>query len=191
MDKEKLFEAFPPISTADWKEKIIKDLKGADYNKKLIWKTGEGFDVQPFYRSENLSDYPHMNSFPGNFPYVRGNKVKQNNWLIRQDIIVDNIENANKKALDIRLKGVDSIGFTFTDDAKPDIENIEKLCENIRADLMELNFKTSNPLEIVETIDVLAKKYNRNLDKVAGSVNYDPIGYFSLNGKFRDSEEED
>ncbi len=191
MDKEKLFEAFPPISTADWKEKIIKDLKGADYNKKLVWKTSEGFDVQPFYRTENLTDYPHMNSFPGSFPYVRGNKVKQNNWLIRQDIIVDNIENANKKALDIRLKGVDSIGFTFTDDAKPDIDNIEKLCENIRADLMELNFTASNPLEIVESIDVLAKKHNRNLNKVAGSVNYDPIGDFSLNGKFHDSEEED
>ena len=54
MAKEKLFQDFPPISTDTWKEKIIQDLKGADYEKKLVWKTDEGFDVQPFYREEDL-----------------------------------------------------------------------------------------------------------------------------------------
>jgi len=191
MDKENLFEIFPPISIDEWKNKINKDLKGADYNKKLVWQTGEGFDVQPFYRADDLSNYAHMNSFPGNFPYVRGNKVKQNNWLVRQDIIVDDISEANKKALNIKLKGVDSLGFTFANGHKPSINDIDRLCENIRIDLMELNFKSCYPLEIVESIDTLAKKYNRNLEKVTGSIDYDPIGDFSLNGKFRNSQDED
>ncbi len=190
MDKKNLFEVFPPVSTDEWKEKINKDLKGADYYKKLVWRTSEGFDVQPFYRAEDLK-YPHMNSFPGSFPYVRGNEAKQNNWLIRQDIKVDNIEDANKKALVVRLKGVDSLGFNFDKATKPDVDSIEKLCENIRFDLMELNFKSSYPLEIIKSVDILAKKYNRELDKVTGSVDYDPIGDFSLNGKFCKSEEED
>jgi methylmalonyl-CoA mutase len=30
-ETKKLFEQFPPISTKEWKEKIITDLKGADY----------------------------------------------------------------------------------------------------------------------------------------------------------------
>ena len=191
MDKEKLFEAFPPVTTAEWRDKIEKDLKGADYNKKLVWKTGEGFNVEPYYRAEDIKNLPHMDSFPGSFPYVRGKNVKQNSWLVRQDIKVDNITDANKKALDVRLKGVDSLGFIFPDSSKPTPADIEKLCDNIRADVIELNFKASNPLEIVDAIDMLAKKYNRDLDKVTGSVDYDPIGDFSLTGNFHVSQNDD
>ncbi len=191
MNKEKLFGEFPPVSTEEWQEKIVKDLKGADYDKKLIWNTREGFKMQPYYRSEDLNSFPHMNTYPGSFPYVRGNKIKNNNWLIRQNIKVVNIEEANKKALNIRLKGVDSLGFYFDDNFKPGVESIESLCNNIRADIMEMNFHTNYPLEVVEAIDLLAKKYNRDLEKVKGCVEYDPIGDYSLTGKFHVSEEQD
>ena len=191
MNKEKLFETFPPISNEEWKEKVIKDLKGADFDKKLVWKTGEGFKVQPYYRADDLANIPHMNVIPGNFPFVRGKEVKNNNWLVRQDITVANISDANKKALEIRLLGVDSLGFNFNDNIKPTVENIEGLCENIRADLLELNFKTNEPLEALKSIDTLAKKYNRDLEKVRGCVEYDPIGDLSLTGGFKTSEEKD
>jgi len=190
MNKEKLFEAFPPISNEEWKEKIVKDLKGADFDKKLVWRTSEGFSVQPYYRQDDLKKLPHMDILPGNFPYIRGNSVNGNNWLVRQDINVNNIEEANKKALDIRLRGVDSLGFILND-FQPNVENIEKLCENIRADLMELNFSTNNPIDAVKSIDTLAKKYNRDLEKVCGSIEYDPIGNFSIEGSFKASEEAD
>ena len=52
--KEKLFSDFPPVSTQEWMDKIQVDLKGADYEKKLVWKTNEGFKVKPFYRQEDL-----------------------------------------------------------------------------------------------------------------------------------------
>ena len=51
---EKLFSDFPPVSTDAWMEKITVDLKGADFEKKLVWKTNEGFKVKPFYRREDL-----------------------------------------------------------------------------------------------------------------------------------------
>ena len=41
--KEKLFSDFPGVSTEAWMEKITADLKGADFEKKLVWKTNEGF----------------------------------------------------------------------------------------------------------------------------------------------------
>lgn len=53
-NKEKLFKEFPPITREQWEEKIKADLKGADYEKKLIWDTGEGFKAQPYYRKEDL-----------------------------------------------------------------------------------------------------------------------------------------
>ena len=47
--------AFPPVSTEAWLRKIAEDLKGADYEQRLVWMPPEGFAVQPFYRAEDLS----------------------------------------------------------------------------------------------------------------------------------------
>ena len=66
----KLFESFPPVSTETWEALIQKDLKGADYVKKLVWKTMEGFDVKPYYREEDLKNLEYLNVFPGDFPLV-------------------------------------------------------------------------------------------------------------------------
>ncbi|HUX54824.1 MAG TPA: methylmalonyl-CoA mutase family protein, partial [Williamwhitmania sp.] len=81
----KLFSEFPPVSTADWEAVITADLKGADYDKKLVWKTMEGFNVRPYYRAEDLKNLKHLNFLPAQYPYVRGTK-KNNKWLVRQDI---------------------------------------------------------------------------------------------------------
>jgi methylmalonyl-CoA mutase len=48
MQTEKLFTEFSPASDADWEKQIISDLKGAEYNK-VLWNTGEGFEINPFY----------------------------------------------------------------------------------------------------------------------------------------------
>lgn len=45
---EKLFAEFPPVSTPQWEEVITKDLKGADYEKKLVWKTQDCCSVNAF-----------------------------------------------------------------------------------------------------------------------------------------------
>ena len=34
--KEKLFSDFSPVSTEQWMEKVTADLKGADFEKKLV-----------------------------------------------------------------------------------------------------------------------------------------------------------
>ena len=49
--KEKLFTEFPPVSTQEWMEKVTVDLKGADFNKKLVWNTKLGFIVKLIYRA--------------------------------------------------------------------------------------------------------------------------------------------
>lgn len=50
----KLRAEFPPVATADWEAVIQKDLKGADYDKRLKWRTDEGIVVKPYYRAEDL-----------------------------------------------------------------------------------------------------------------------------------------
>ncbi len=82
---------FPTISTEEWKAKINVDLKGADFDKKLVWRTNEGFNVQPFYRREDLEGLNTLGTLPGQFPYVRGTR-DNNDWLIRQFIPGQNAE---------------------------------------------------------------------------------------------------
>ncbi|PLX04017.1 MAG: methylmalonyl-CoA mutase small subunit [Marinilabiliales bacterium] len=183
MKEEKLFQEFEAVTTDQWKEKIIKDLKGADYDRKLVWKTNNGFDLQPFYRREDLENLTYLNSLPGEFPFTRGSKTQANNWKVNQLIKVDNIAEANKTALDIRFKGVDSIAFVFDNSYIPTEKDVEDLLENIRVDEMEVNFKTAYPVLLLEIIDSLARKYNRNIDKIKGSVFCDPISEYSSGKK--------
>lgn len=185
----KLFKEFPSVSTEEWEDRIQKDLKGADYKKKLIWRTREGFDVMPYYRREDLSNLDHLDTYPGDFPYTRGNREKQNDWRIRQDIVVEEIESANKKALDILMKGVDAVGFTFKEGYHPTTGEIEKLLENIYAEAIEMNFINGDAHKIIAIVEELAKKYNRNFENIYGSVDYDPIGNLVRYGKFNPSEE--
>ncbi|WCL47654.1 methylmalonyl-CoA mutase family protein [Leptospira sp. GIMC2001] len=53
---EKLLKEFAPISPADWEKLIEKDLKGQDYNKKLVWNTDEGIAIRPYYTEESVQD---------------------------------------------------------------------------------------------------------------------------------------
>ena len=182
--KEKLFSDFPSVSTEAWMEKITADLKGADFEKKLVWKTNEGFKVKPFYRKEDLENLKTTEALPGEFPYLRGTKKDDNTWLIRQDIKVECAKEANAKALDILNKGVDSLGFSLKKkDLSP--EYIDTLLEGICADCVELNFSTCQGATVALAgllVDYFTKK-GYDLAILRGSINYDPMGKMMAKGK--------
>ena len=96
--REKLFTEFPPVPTEKWEEVITADLKGADYERKLVWKTGEGFNVRPYYRAENLEGIKFLGSQAGEFPYVRGTRA-HNRWRVHQTVSVVCPKEANAEAL--------------------------------------------------------------------------------------------
>ena len=173
--KEKLFSDFSPVSTEEWMAKITADLKGAPFEKKLVWKTGEGFNVNPFYREEDIKGLKTPTSLPGEFPFVRGTR-KDNDWKVRQNIDVTDFKAANVKALDVLNRGVTSLGFHFGGkDVNP--ENITTLLEGICPESVELNFKTCNN-KSEALIGILADYFNgkgANLDNCLGSVGYNPF----------------
>jgi methylmalonyl-CoA mutase len=184
--KEKLFSEFPSVSTGKWREKIIADLKGADFEKKLVWKTNEGFNVMPFYRTEDIQSLKTTESLPGEFPYVRGTK-KDNDWFIRQNIVVTNCAAANRKALDVLNKGITSLGFEIPGE-KVSKENLAILLADILPEHIELNFTTCN-LQSVELIRILVeyfKEKNYDLTKIRGSVNIDFIGIILNKGSVKE-----
>lgn len=109
-NKEKLFEMFAPVSTEEWRAKVDADLKGVPFEKKLVWRTNEGFNVNPMYRREDIEGLATTASLPGEYPYVRGTRC-DNTWRIRQELTADNAADANAKALEAISRGADSIGW--------------------------------------------------------------------------------
>lgn len=181
--KEKLFSEFQAPTTQEWLDKIQVDLKGADFQKRMVWKTNEGFDVQPFYRREDLADLKAVNSLPGEFPFVRGNKTDNNLWFVRQEINVECPKAANEKALDILNKGVDSIGFKVPGKSISK-EFVAELLEGIMPQYVELNFSTCQRhcVELAKVLVEYFKEKNYPLADLKGSINFDPIAKILCKG---------
>ena len=184
--KETLFSDFPAVSTQEWMDKITVDLKGADYEKRLVWKTNEGFKVKPFYRREDLEGLKTTEGLPGQYPYLRGNKKDDNTWFIRQDIRVENPEEANAKALDLLNKGIDSLGFKIKGKDVSE-ELIHTLLKDICCDCIELNFSTcqQQTVKLARLVTQYFREKGYAPEKVQGSFNFDPIGKMLEKGKDR------
>lgn len=174
--KAKLFSEFEPVSTQAWTDKIKADLKGADFEKRLVWKTNEGFNVNPFYRAEDIQNLKTTGSLPGEFPYVRGAKT-DNDWYVRQDIEVKDIKDANKKALGLLNKGVTSLGFIVPRDSV-NAENIDALLGGILPECIELNFKTCSRVanSLIDILTAYFRKKKVDAGQINASVNCDLIG---------------
>lgn len=148
--REKLFTEFPPVPTEKWEEVITADLKGADYERKLVWRTGEGFNVRPYYRAENLEDIRFLGSQAGEFPYVRG--VRPNNhWRVHQTVTVTCPKQANAEALKLLNTGVDSLGFSIVpeDFSAGDLDALLSGISIPAVDLVFCGSKTGNVADLV------------------------------------------
>lgn len=184
---EKLFTEFPPVSTEQWEEVIVKDLKGADYEKKLVWKTQEGFSVRPYYRAENLKDLKYLGIAPGVFPFVRGTK-NDNNWRIHQGICCcdGDFGKANKEAKTLLTKGVESLGFYIDNTKVQTVENFTTLLNGIALDKVPVSFcgcslKTSDTLK---NFIKYADKLSIDKESLHISFDFNPLMCLTTKGYF-------
>ena len=181
--REKLFSEFKAPTRQEWLDKIQVDLKGADFNKRLVWRTNEGFNVQPFYLKEDVEKLKTPEALPGEFPFVRGNKKNDNEWYVRQEIVADDAKAANEKALDVLNKGIDSIGFRIPG-SLVSTEFVETLLDGIACDAIELNFNTCkrHTLELAVILDGYFTAHGYDKTKITGSFDWDPMEKIVMNG---------
>jgi len=186
-----LFGGFQDVNAEEWKNKMVQDLKGLPYEK-LIWKTNDGIEVKPFYTQDDLEALKYLDSKPGEFPYLRGTEQFSNKWEIRQDILVDNVEVANSTALEALNKGATSIAFILPEDKPFSQSELKTLIKGIYIECIQTSFITQSQCEAVYELlleEVKAKKLDSK--SILGSIDSDPIGYLSLNGKFIYPENEE
>ena len=183
---EKLFEDFQPISTEAWEALIHEDLKGADYEKKLVWKT-EGLKLKPYYRAEHIQHLNVPKTIPGQAPFVRGNK-KDNNWVIRQDIDDESPSVANAKAIDALNKGAEAIALNVAF-CKTEQDMVD-LLRGINLEAVSIHYYgASSYIQMADLLIKATKTLDFDSKKLKGSFNFDCLGYFLTHGGFYGSTE--
>lgn len=174
---EKLFEIFPTISTKEWEDVIMEDLKGADYEKKLIWNSIEGLKIKPYYRKEDLiNDFPIYNS---------GLKTN-NNWEICQEIYSSDKKEIINTILSSSDKGINSISFNIDINSKSELLEIFDV---IDFDNLSVYFNMPEKEELIA--DCLFEIANRKkITDIKGCLGFNPLGFLTINGRYYKNTED-
>ncbi len=142
---------FPSVSSNQWKQKIIEELKGKPFHE-LIWRSKEGFDMQPFYTAEDLEKIK-----------ITVPQKAKSGWEIRQDFVVKDLNEANKNALDALTSGAESIGF---DVSKIQItkSNLQKLLAGINPAKQTVHFTGVKMKSLDNLVSVFTKKTSGSVE---------------------------
>ncbi len=170
---EKLFTEFKGITNEQWKEQIIKDLKGIDFNT-LTWHTQNEFDVKPFYTAEDIAD----NTKPI-FAHL--------DWDICERIEVTDEKQANHQALQALQKGASGLVFYIHKKI-----NTALLIKDISLEHVYSEFIISNDaLHVLSDLKNEYGKINSFEEKIKCFVSIDPIHLFAYYGEWHQSQEKD
>ncbi len=94
------FSEFSPVTKQEWIEKVGIDLKGGDFDKKLVWKNLSKIEIQPFYNAEDKQDY------------IKNTGENSQSLINYRGIAVNSVENGNKLALRAIEEGINGLLFT-------------------------------------------------------------------------------
>ncbi|MEZ0005654.1 methylmalonyl-CoA mutase [Flavobacterium sp. 28YEA47A] len=158
-----LFDDFNPVSSKQWKQQIQYELKGADYNETLIWKSPEGIKVKPFY---------HIDEFENPLSFSE----KGTAFKIVQNIFVHDLDKSIGRALETLSRGAESIRFTIEDENLDIAKLLEKLPLETTTVYFYLSFLS---IDFVKKIDTIAKNRNANF-----FIQIDPVRKLAKEGNW-------
>ncbi len=168
--KNNLFKEFEPVSSKQWKQQIQFELKGEDYNEKLVWNSPEDIKVKPFYHKDELAK-------------TCNSKTKATQFKIGQHIFVRDLQKSITRAIDSINRGADSISFTIGDPAT----DVIKLLENLPLEKTTIHFHLLFlSIDFVKKIEAIATQ-----KKATIFCNIDPIGQLARDGNWFETPEKD
>lgn len=186
---ELLFSEFKEVLTQEWEELIKKDLKGDDYDKKLISTTIENLKIKPYYRQENLETSSYTNSLPGEFPYTSGTETNPESAKIRQTIKISDIEKANNEIKFVISKGANSFGIEFEKTELIGKNEFDKLFSEINLNELEIIFHNGDfSNSLVKSFADFAEQKKINPDSINVNFEYSPLANLSTTGQYYKNE---
>jgi methylmalonyl-CoA mutase len=165
-----LFNEFDKLSSKQWKQQIQYELKGEDYNDKLVWESLEGIKVKPFYHHDDDK-------------LTAAVAIQNKPFSILQNIFVHDVTASNKRALDTLNRGAESIYFT--------IENqncsIDNLMQNLPIENVSYFFYLPFlSIDFVTKLNAFAQKNSATI-----SIQIDPIAQLCSDGNWFENLEKD
>ncbi|MCW3092601.1 MAG: methylmalonyl-CoA mutase, N-terminal domain/subunit [Ferruginibacter sp.] len=169
-DNLELFSAFEPVSKKTWKETAIADLKGADFDRRLVWKTDEEIAVQPFYTAEDLQG---LSLFP--------NKAcAKRKWTNYVEVEVGGDPAANQFILRMMEFGVTGILLNIPDPGNTDFDILLK---DIHPAKIKIAFKLHKPSpELLQRYFSFVTAQGISLANIRGFVQSDVLEEWSVTG---------
>jgi methylmalonyl-CoA mutase len=166
-DKNKLlFSDFPSVSTEQWMERVTADLKGADFDKKLVWKNLTGINIQPCYNTENK------------IIQLKNTGENSQSLVNYRSVLVKNAESGNKLAVKAIEEGINGIIFQLK----------KKVAVNTLLNGLDLNTTTVS-FEIEEEIISFVKElvtYAKDTD-LKGFINIKVISNYVTTDFFNEN----
>lgn len=191
---------FPVPTIEEWRQVATAELKGAEYDKKLLWQTLEGITVQPIYTRADIADLPAAKSLPGFPPYVRGTNPLSGvspSWQIRQDCNLAAPEDVNTALRDGLARGQTAIGIRLDNAARQgidgDVPEAEQLAgrggctltsiNGLRIALQDIDLEKhpvtmrtgSSALPVLAMLIALADERGISRRMLTGAVELDPV----------------
>ncbi|MDR3688673.1 MAG: methylmalonyl-CoA mutase family protein [Fimbriimonas sp.] len=167
---EALFGEFAPVSTEDWLKVVEKDLKGADFEKRLVTETLDGIRFRPFYRADEVP--------PSADTVVRGYLQHAVRPTFREEIRETELGTANKHALRALGRGAGELAVLTYPIGVPirACEDIWVFTQGIWIDAVPIHW-LSGPFTRPMLALVTGEAKRREIDagKLQGSVEFDPI----------------
>lgn len=175
--RKPLFEDFKAISAEEWRDQIVKDLKGKPYES-LIKETLEGITVKPDYTS---SDSAGVEGVPGEPPYFRGLKREPASWTIVEAYAA---ETNNKELLEALQAGANGLSLPFTSAV------INDGLKGVEVPYIQLFFNHSADTSLVVDFFKWIESKGWNPLEISGSLGFDPLGESALKGEWTDPSSE-
>lgn len=189
-------DEFPPHSYNDWKEAAEKLLNGAPFEKRLVAKTYEGFELQPLYRQEDLEALPQQHTPSENGDPHLGKKNTTNKthlWKVAQETtwtdpvcFNENVRNDIKNGLTeivCPIGGVNGLQVRT-------VEDLGKAFKGIDLTEVALTFQTQDDALPFSALLISYLRTNLvDLHKVDACLTNDPLGSLAATGTLTHSLE--
>ena len=176
-----LFSEFAPVSYEEWLAAVRHSLPDQDLAR-LIKRSYEGFDVHPLAHRRDLADIAHLDSLPGQYPYVRGTRAdgyRSQAWLIAQDLGQSDPRRFNQALVHALANGQTAI-YADSKLALHRMEDLEIAFADIDLTQFPLLIRAANPAELYGLLSSCLK--DDALQQIRGCLGDDPLRTLAQSG---------
>ncbi len=208
---EKLLSEFPPQSVEAWRKLVQVELKEVPFEKKMVSSTYEGIPLKALYTRQDVANLPHVNSFPGFAPFVRGSRSSgylQNSWEVSQDIAFSSPTEFNNAARNSISRGLNALNMVLDqasrnghdpDWAQPEqvgsgglsiatLGDLDRALEGIDLEKTSLLVRSgASAMPFAALLIALARKRKKPLANLRGCIEMDPLAVLAHEGKLPQS----